>query len=305
MKDDDSLAIGLLNLSDTLRLSGALCESEAAARRALVIARERDDHFQEAVSLNGLGLTLAARGLADESGPALQRALRIFRAWSNNQIEGAANSHLALRALWLCDFAGARSSADRAWELAHVRGYERDFILAARAQGEAALGLSDLAAAAERLHHALTRARKVNLVDDELPTLVALAELQRRQGDVKAARELLDDVWEAVERGPFPLIHADAFNVLAQVERDEGNETKATEAARKAYELAWCDGPPFAYHWGLEKARKHLRELGAEETKMPAFDEGKFEPMPVVEIDPEDEFHVEGEGRGLIRREGE
>ncbi len=25
---------------------------------------------------------------------------------------------------------------------------------------------------------------------------------------------------------------------------------------------------------------------------MPTFDESKFEPMPEVEIDPEDEFHV-------------
>ncbi|HJU56579.1 MAG TPA: hypothetical protein VJ715_18485, partial [Pyrinomonadaceae bacterium] len=76
------------------------------------------------------------------------------------------------------------------------------------------------------------------------------------------------------------------------------NQAKATEAAVKAYQLAWCNGPPFAYHWGLEKARGHLRELGAGEPEMPAFDEGKFEAMPVVEIDPEDEFHV---GKGAER----
>ena len=64
----------------------------------------------------------------------------------------------------------------------------------------------------------------MNLVDEELPALVALAELRRRQGDAKAARELLDDVWEAAERGPYPLFHADAFNVLTQVERDEENK---------------------------------------------------------------------------------
>jgi hypothetical protein len=40
----------------------------------------------------------------------------------------------------------------------------------------------------------------------------------------------------------------------------------------------------------LEKARKHLRELGAEEPLMPPFDESKFEPMPEVEINPADEF---------------
>ena len=129
-------------------------------------------------------------------------------------------------------------------------------------QGAAALGLNDFATADERLHHALTRARVVNLAQEELPALVALAELRRRQGDLKAARELLDDVWEAAERGPYPLFHADAFNVLAQIERDAGNQEKAVEAASELIRTAWCDGPPFAYHWGLEKARKHLEELG-------------------------------------------
>jgi tetratricopeptide (TPR) repeat protein len=292
MKDDDSLSVGLGNLSYTLRLSGALRESEAAARRALIIPREQDDRFWAAVNLRWLGSAQAARGLATESGSALQRSLRLFRAQASSIGEGLDNSYLAQRALWLGEFMGAFSFANRAWELAHVQGFEGDFIRAARVQGEAALGLDDLAAADEWLHHALTRARTVNLVEEELTALVALAELRRRQGEMQAARELLDDVWEAAERGPYPLIHADACNVLAQIERDEGNEEKATEAAVKAYRLAWCDGPPFAYHWGLEKARGHLRKLGAEEPGLPAFDESKFEPMPVVEIDPEDEFHA-------------
>jgi tetratricopeptide (TPR) repeat protein len=292
MGRDDQVSIGLRNLSSTLRLSGALCESESAARRALVITREQDNRFQEAISLYWLGLTLAARGLANESESALQRSLRLFIAQSHSQGEGTANSFLAQSALWRGESAGALSFANRAWELAHVQSYEGDFIRAARVQGEAALGLNDLATADERLHHALTRARMVNFADEELPALVALAELRRRQGDAKAARELLDDVWEAAERGPYPLFHADACNVLAQIERDEGNQAKAVEEATKAYQLAWCDGPPFAYHWGLVKARQHLQELGAPEPEMPPFDETKFEPMPEVEIDPEDEFHA-------------
>ena len=96
---------------------------------------------------------------------------------------------------------------------------------------------------------------------------------------------------EAAERGPYPLIHADACNVLAQIERDAGQQAQAIEAATQAYGLAWCDGPPFAYHWGLEKARGLLAELGASEPSLPAFDVAKFEPMPEVEIDPADEFH--------------
>ena len=57
-----NLTVGLRNLSSTLRTSGALRESEAAARRALSISRELNDAFHEAISLYWLGLTLAARG---------------------------------------------------------------------------------------------------------------------------------------------------------------------------------------------------------------------------------------------------
>jgi tetratricopeptide (TPR) repeat protein len=290
LKDNSNLSVGLRNLSYTLRLSGALCESEVAARRALVIIREQEERFGEAVSLRWLGFTLATRGLANESGSALYRALRLFMAQSHTQGEGSVNSDLARSALWRGEFADALLFANRAWELAHIQSLEGDFIIAALVQGEAAFGLNELVTADERLHHALIRARMVSLVDDELPALVALAELRRRQGDAKAARELLGDGWEMAERGPYPLFHADALNVLAEVERDAGNHAKAVEAARRAYELAWCDGPPFAYHWGLEKAREILKELGADEPVLPPFDETKFEPMPEVEIDPPDEF---------------
>lgn len=295
LKDDNNLSAGLSNLSETLRLSGALCESDITARSALVITREQDNRFQEAVSLRWLGSTLATRGLSIGSESALLRSLRLFRAGSNPQGEGVNNCYLVPRALWLGEFEDALSFANNGWELAHVQSFERDFIRAARAQGEAALGLNDLATADERLHHALMRALKVNLVEEELTALGALAELRWRQKDMKAARELLNDVWEPAERGPYPLIHSDACNVLAQIERDEGNTAAAIEAATKAYRLAWCDGPPFAYHWGLEKAKQHLKELSAPEPEMPPFDESKFEPMPEVEIDPHDEFHVDAE----------
>src|SRR5438105_7687483 len=128
-------------------------------------------------------------------------------------------------------------------------------------------------------------ARVVSLVDKELPALVGLAELRRRQDDLKASRELLDDVWEAAERGPFRLVHADACNVLMQIEWDAGNREAAAKGATEAYRLAWCDGPPFAYHWGLQKAKAHLAALGAPSP----FVESKYEPMPEVEIEPADE----------------
>ena len=85
-------------------------------------------------------------------------------------------------------------------------------------------------------------------------------------------------------RGRHRGVHADALNVLAQLERDANNLTAAIQAATEAYEKAWCDGPPFACHWGLEKAKAHLAALGAPEPVLPPFDESKYGPMPDVQI---------------------
>jgi len=292
LDNDEFLSVGLGNLSDTLRVTGGLRESEGVLRQALVINRGLRDRSQEAVSLQWLGLTLTAKREIKGSESTLRRSRDLFIEQNQSQSEGVVNAFLAQRAIWFQEYAKALAFAGRAWELAKIDRLVRDFIRAARAQGEAALGLDDLDMADERLHHALTRARAVNLVEEEFSALIALSELHRRRRDEKAAREFLDDVWEYAERGPYRLLYADALNVLAQIERDAGNKEKAIEAATKAYELAWCDGPPYAYHWGLIKAQKHLEELGAPLPEMPPFDETKFEPMPEVEIDPEDEFHV-------------
>jgi len=291
IKHYSGIFISLNNLAYALLLSGASREGEAAAYRALLLTHEARNLIKEGFSLYWLGLSLAGRGIADESRSALQRSLRIFTQ-HQKQFLGVVNFFLAQRAMWFSEFEVALSLANCAWELAHVRNYEHDFTRTALLQGEAALELNYFPTAEERLYHTLTRARNVSLVEQELPALVALAELRRRQDNLQAAREFLDDVWDMAERGPYPIFHADACNVLAQIERDAGNHAAAIKAATRAYQLAWCDGPPFAYHWGLVAARKHLQELGAPEPQLPPFDASKFEPMPEVEIDPDDEFHA-------------
>ncbi len=288
-------SVGLCNLSDTLRCSGGLRSAESSARSALLIGRGQDFSYSHKMSLFLLGQALAARGETGGAQAAFQRSLLLFTSRSNRQGKGFVNALLAERALWMSDPATARALADCAWELAGVRRLEADFIRAARLQGTAALLVGEVATADERLHHALKRARACQLVQEELPALIALAELEGQRGAPERARELLGEVWEAAERGPYPLFHADALNVLAQLELDAGDSAKAIAAARRAFELAWCDGPPFAYHWGLVKAKAHLVELGAPEPVLEPFDESKFEPMPEVEIDPPDKFGADGE----------
>jgi tetratricopeptide (TPR) repeat protein len=291
--DQNSVSTCLRSLSDLLLYSGASRESESAARRALLIAEQLSAQVAEGVSLTHLGVTLAARGKKLESARTLDRSLALVLQGGYYRLY----DYQALRAVWFGEYDDAQTLANKAMTYFQEEHIEWRVIFAARLQGEAALGLGDQVTADERLHHALTRARTANLVSEELPALIGLAELRQRQGDLKSARELLEDVWEPAERGPFKLFDADAFNVLAQIERDAGNHDAAVKAAIEAYRLAWCDGPPFAYHWGLQKAKAHLAALGVPEPILPPFDESKYDPMPEVEIEPmdeeEDEFEIE------------
>jgi tetratricopeptide (TPR) repeat protein len=284
--DFGNLAASLYNLACSLLLVGKLRESEAAARRVLCMGWTLGDRMEEGAGLQLLGLALAAQGAITHSLRDLEGSLLIFAEESRRASQGITAAYLAQRAVWVGDGATARRSASHAWELAHVPRSERDFIRAARLQGEAALALGELVEADGWLHHALARARTVDLAEEEIPALIALAERYRRQGNPTSAFELLDQVWEPAERGPYPLFHADALNVLAQIERDANNIPAAIKAATEAYAKAWCDGPPFAYHWGLKKARAHLAALSAHEPALPPFDESKYEPIPEIELDP-------------------
>ena len=277
---------------------GQLHEAHHAALKGLSLSRLQENQYQEAISLNVLGNTLAASGVSGVSDIALRRAIRIDSKRSDPQGVGLGNSWLAQCRLLSDASAQAQQLAQHAWILAQVDRFEKDCILAARLQGAAALELGDLAAATERLHHALTRARAVSYVEEELPALTALAEMRRRQSELDKAREHLDAVWEPALRGPYPMLHADACNVLARIENDSGNRDAAVQASTRAYELAWCDGPPYAYAYayGLKHAKKLLADLGVPEPECEPFDESNFEPLPDVEINPKDEFWVDPDG---------
>ncbi|HEV2705353.1 MAG TPA: DUF4062 domain-containing protein [Pyrinomonadaceae bacterium] len=288
-----SQGTALHNLSEAHRQSGQLFESEAMARRVLLLTRELESNFSEAVILQLLGVILATSAKTDIADLAFRRAVKLFTSEHQQQWVGYTNAKQAQRLLWMGDLSTADYLAERAYTLSQEPYmYLAGFIQALCLRGRIALRQGDKSKSDAFLHEAVTRARSVNLVEEELSALVALAELRRQEGNRKAARDFLDDLWELAERGPYPLFHADACNVLAQIERDEDNQEKAAEAAVRAYELAWCDGPPFAYHWGMVKAGKHLRELGAGVPSLPPFDPSKFDRMPEVEIDLDDEFHI-------------
>jgi tetratricopeptide (TPR) repeat protein len=291
--DDSDRQTALENLALALHEIGALREAIGASRQAVVLSRELEDKFSEGTSLRIVGKIFGSMGAEAFAHLALDRSRHLHMEGGRRQPEGVSSADLAELTLWVGDLVKANAWAERAWELAAGAKNEPDFIHATLLQGRVALGAGDVTRGEERLHHALTRARVVNVVEFELSALIAIAELELRRGDTRKGKDRLEDVWEAGERGPYPLRQADAFNVLTAIELAEGNRPAAIAAATNAYKAAWCDGPPFAYHWGLEKAKAHLATLGAPEPKLPPFDESKFEPMPEVEINPKDEYWVD------------
>ncbi len=288
-----NVSIGLGNMSDTLRLSGNLRVAEMVANRALMINRSQEDRAGETVSLQLVALARMAFGDYDGAGEALKRAQRILIAQGNKQLEGVCNAQLAEWSLRVGDGAAAKAYADHAWDLADHTSYEADFVRAACAQGGAALALGDLAEAERLLTMALTRARSVNLVEHELLALIRLADVLRRKGPENALRirQMLEDVWEPADRGPYRLLHAEAYRVLAALEDGLNMPDALQPVAQALYYLSWCDGEPYAYQRGLEAAKAYYQTLNLPTpTDLPPYNEEEFGVYLPVEINPEDEF---------------
>jgi tetratricopeptide (TPR) repeat protein len=140
-------------------------------------------------------------------------------------------------------------------------------IAAIRTLGDALMQVGDLPAAEPVLLDALKLGRSETRLSEELRALVLLAELHVRARDFEQSRARLDDVWDAAQRGPFRLIQADALYVLARLELGLGRRAAGVHAAQQAFVHAWCDGPPYAYSWTLERARNVLRQMGEPEPR--------------------------------------
>jgi tetratricopeptide (TPR) repeat protein len=293
LNEKRNLHVILVNTGFSLLEIGALREAASVVRQGLVLSREYQSQHAQAITLQFLGSLYNIIGEDLLGHITLNRSRRLFRQVRSLQGEGTVSTFLVEMWLRLGEFDKAVTLIKEILQLALDQRVERDFIRAELLQGRAALGLGDLLQADEHLHRSLTRARAVNLVELELPALIAIAELEHRRGHPAEAKVRLDDVWEAAERGPYPLRQADAYNILSAIEVAKGNAPAAIDAATRAYKAAWCDGPPYAYHWGLQKAKAHLAALGAPEPDMPPFDERKFEPLPEVEINPKDEYWVD------------
>jgi tetratricopeptide (TPR) repeat protein len=283
----ENLASTLSNSSGSFTLTGQLFKAEWDAKKGLLLGREINKYYAEIINLERLGIAYSYRGFYEKAEKALRMKISLAMKRDSKQNESIGKIYLSRLLLFDGKYELARDMADNALKLAVLTRNQRDLIRAVLCRGLAASRLDDAVVADDFLHFALQLVRSSQVIGEELQILTALAELFLKQDKIEKAREYLDEVWGRAKEGPYPLFHADALNTLAQIEMVVGNKQEAITAATEAYKKAWCDGPPYAYHYGLENSKRLLKELDAEEPEMPPFDPSKFEPMPEVEIDPE------------------
>jgi hypothetical protein len=133
---------------------------------------------------------------------------------------------------------------------------------------------------------ALVLARETRLTDNEASLLIQLGFWNIHLGRLDIARAYAADALHIAEHAQLRLRQVDALNLLSSVQRGYGNQHEAASAAAEAYRLAWCDGPPYVYEWGIRQARENLATVGEQEpADLPAFNSsGELPELGIVPI---------------------
>jgi tetratricopeptide (TPR) repeat protein len=263
---------------------GALAEAERAARESVNVMQGSIDanHFID-IPIIALATVRIRCGKYDEARTWLSD-YRVQMALADDFLTATmATSECALAALRQNDIPGAQAFAERMATISAESGMPRARVQAMAISAAAAEAQGEHDQAYDLLNEALVIAREARMPDTEAGLLVQLGYWNARAGRLDAARAHAADAQHVAERGQLRLRQADAVNLFSSIERARGNRHESAAAAAEAYRLAWCDGPPFAYEWGIRQARENLAAAGEPEPSgLPA----RSVQMPELEIAP-------------------
>jgi tetratricopeptide (TPR) repeat protein len=278
-----SLALSGVGLGEFLKAAENLSSS-------ITLSEKIKDRVGQARGRRGLGLLLAYRGEFEASAQEQQDAEILFHQRGEKQNAGVLWANRSLHALLMGDTSAARKAAQRARSESDTSppdfsGRERDIIRAEWLLGAAIvqqvssfrfhgpssgnqpetlnLKLETLLEAERHLTRALSRCRRISLVELEPDILLAWARWHFLKGNSREARQYSDEALAIADRCEYRLCQADIHNFLARLALETGDQKTAIEHAHVGYERAWCDGPPHAYKPALDEAQRLLSEFGA------------------------------------------
>lgn len=282
--DKANLCRELGNFGAALCDTGALREAALSLREALQLSRDVNSRELNSICLTNIGSLFALVGQYHLAEKALGHSTPL--GLLGGYAEGTRGAALASLALRRNDAKGCLLLADRTLALTAINRHQSTEIRARVLRGRAQLSLGELNLADESLTVALRQASQLKLVQQELPAIIATAELEFARGDLAGAKARLGNVIMFADAGRYPLRQADAYNKLAQIEAALGNSGAAKDAADAAYRHSWCDGPPYAYDWGLKNARTQLDALGVKYPAIAPFKGGDPIALFGIDLDP-------------------
>ncbi len=251
-----NLAIDLGNRAlDQMRI-GELNAAEATLMRSIEICRENTYEFWEAVDHRELGLLQLYFGKFEEAKVELSKSTKYNKETNHRQGICVDEAYRSLRSLLMSNAEDAFKYAEEARELADVKHYERDIIQAEWLLGAAYLMKGNFVEAENHLTEALTRDRKINLIEFEPDILLEFAKLRFKQNHKKEALKHAAEALLIADRCEYRLKQADIHNFLAGFYLDAGELEKANEHGEIAKERTACGYKP-----ALEKAKKMLNDL--------------------------------------------
>jgi tetratricopeptide (TPR) repeat protein len=254
--------VGRLNLANNQMRIGKLDTAESNLRRMIEICREIKDDFPEVVAHQELGLLLAYRGEFEESEKEFSIAMKGFVKVEKMDLvvakewQGKNWAYRSIRSFLFSHADDAFKSAIKARELADVHKVERDIIRAEYLLGAAHLMKGNFVEVEKHLIAALTRDRKINMVELESDILLELAKLRFKQNHKEEALKFAEEALQIADRCEYRLKQADIHNFLAEFYLDAGDLEKAREHGEIAKERAECGYKP-----ALEKAEKILKRM--------------------------------------------
>ena len=247
--DKENLTTGLGNLAYMAQLPwGRLEAAEGTLRRSIELCREIADELQEAVSHQNLGRLLTYEGRFAEAEHELEASTSYSQETEDKQGLCVDEAYRALLSLLRGDAAATLAAARKSRRLADFRGNERDIIRAEWLLGWAHTALGETTAAEPHLNEALTRCRRINMVDLEPSILLALARLhQDRESALKALA--------IAGRCEYRLNQAEIHNFLARLAPRRRQARRSPRPRPKNQGLRLLRRPAALLQTGLRRSR--------------------------------------------------
>jgi CHAT domain-containing protein len=232
-KDRYGEMLAQTGIGNVLLYRGEAAEAREAFSAALEIARQIPSDFHVAQALNSLGFAQFTVGRFRDATARYEEALPLWRKTKNREGECMTLTNIAWQQLAERKYTAALASYQKAAEAARDLPAGRSLSYIRHGVGIAKMELGE-AAAREEFEASLVWKREHKDVFGEAATLERIAELERRERKLDAARRHAEEALRQREEILDRAGEAKALVTLARIEADAGNGTAALGRVERA-----------------------------------------------------------------------